>query len=86
MTPLERLAGYNPEVDFQRLKLANEKAYPFTIDASLKKKTRQMFGYFKNSIPKTQRGKNTMTVEKVDTLGNISQSLKKRGFTLRILT
>jgi hypothetical protein len=57
MTPLERLAGYIPEVDFQRLKLAKEKADPFAVNASLKKKTRQMFGYFKNSIPKTQRGK-----------------------------
>jgi hypothetical protein len=57
MTPLERLAGYIPEADFQNLKLAKEKADPFAINASLKKKTRQMFGYFKNSIPKTQRGK-----------------------------
>jgi hypothetical protein len=38
MTPLERLAGYIPEADFQRLKLAKEKADPFAINASLKKK------------------------------------------------
>ena len=31
MTPLERLAGYIPEVDFQRLELAKEKANPFHL-------------------------------------------------------
>ena len=57
MTPLERLGGHMPESDFQKLKLVQKSTDPFSTNAKLKKKVKEMFGYFKNSIPETQRGK-----------------------------
>jgi hypothetical protein len=57
MTPLERLGGYLPESKYQELMLIKKSTDPFKTNAALKKKVRDMFGYFKNSIPKSQRGK-----------------------------
>ena len=57
MTPLERLGGHMPESDFQKLKLVQKSTDPFSTNAKLKNKVKEMFGYFKNSIPETQRGK-----------------------------
>jgi hypothetical protein len=57
MTPLERLGGYMPEEDYLKLMQKRNSTDPFKTNAALKKKVQQMFGYFKNSIPKSQRGK-----------------------------
>jgi ribosomal protein L21 len=57
VTPLERLSPYIPEADYQKLMFQKKSTDPFTVNAALKKKIKQMFGYFKNSIPKSQRGK-----------------------------
>jgi len=56
-TPLERLGGNMPDKDYQRLMIEKKSTDPFKTNTALKKKVRTMFGYFKNSIPKSQRGK-----------------------------
>jgi hypothetical protein len=57
MTPLERLGGNIPEEDYQKLMQLKKSTDPFCINAALKKKVKNMFGYFKHSIPKSLRGK-----------------------------
>ena len=57
VTPMERLRALLPEKDYEKLKLLKNATDPFKTNSALKKKVRNMFGYFKNSIPKSYRGK-----------------------------
>lgn len=57
MTPLERLGGNIPEEQYQALMDLKKSTDPFKVNAALKKKIRNMFGYFKNTIPKRHHGK-----------------------------
>ena len=56
VTPIERLRALLPEKN-QKLKLLKESNDPVKTISALKKKVRNMFGYFKNSIAKSYRGK-----------------------------
>ncbi len=57
VTPFERIATMMPKEAYNKLMSVKESTDPFNTNAKLKRKVRQMFGYFKNSIPTTQWGK-----------------------------
>lgn len=57
ITPLERLGGYMPEEQYRELMAQKKSTDPFKTNAALKKKIRNMFGYFKNTISKRHHGK-----------------------------